>query len=240
MKNLVYFISDDKYKDILSYNLSCFYKSSKSSNIDVCCITPQNSLITKEHYNLNGVYCIENFDFRYSAKFVIGEWIGSSQYENFLYLDTDAVPIKDLNVVFDDIQNEPDFIHGVIECTNLNSTSDYHRFSGITFDENTPAYNAGSFGFNKKMLSKMKIFLEYIEINKQKAFLDQSLFNEFFISEKIITPTLSKYVYLYNQNNIYKDINKINIQEAHIVHFLGNAYSGKSVKNIQDKLESFL
>jgi hypothetical protein len=238
MKNLIYYIVNDNYKNILQYNLLHLHKNLKNENIDICCIVPQNSSITKEHYSLDGVYEIEPFDYRYTAKFLIDGWDKHTEYENFLYLDVDAIPVKDVSLIFEEINNSPDYVHGVIESFCLNKESNYHRFSDTVFDNSAPAYNAGTFGFNKKLIPKFKSFVEYININKSKAYLDQSLFNEFFTQENCFIPTLSKYTFLFNKDNIYKDINKVTIQDATIIHFLGNAYSGKNVTTIDNQLKT--
>jgi hypothetical protein len=239
MKNLLYYIVNDNYKSILQYNLSYLRKHLKDTNIDVCCIVPENSSIIREQhlYSLNEIYEINPFDYRYTAKFLIGEWPKHELYENFLYLDTDAIPVKDVSLLFEEINNSPDFLHGVIEALCLNKESHYHRFSGTVFPESAPAYNAGTFGFNKKLIPKFKSFVEYINTNRSKAHLDQSLFNEFFTQENCFASTLSKYTFLFNKDNIYKNINKITIQDATIIHFLGNAYSGKSTITIDNQLK---
>jgi len=239
MKNLIYFIVNDNYKSILQYTLSSLRKHIKDTNIDVCCIVPENNSITNERYlyALDEIYEINPFDYRYTAKFLIGEWPKHELYENFLYLDTDAIPVKDVSTVFQEINNSPDFVHGVIEAPCLNKESHYHRFSEIIFPENAPAYNAGTFGFNKKLIPKFKSFVEYINTNRSKAYLDQSLFNEFFTIENCFQPTLSKYTFLFNQDDIYKNINKITMQDATIIHFLGNAYGGKNTITIDNQLK---
>jgi hypothetical protein len=240
-KNLVYYIVDSKYSDMFEYNISLLYKYTDMSDIDVCCITPQQSnTFLKNNPQVTHVYEIAPFDYRYTAKFLIGTWPKSSLYENFLYLDTDAVPIKSILEIYDEIDRVSSSVHGVVEAVCLNKQDHYHRYSQTVFAETAPAYNAGTFGFNKKLLELINQFVSYITNNRNNAFLDQSLFNEFFTARECIIPTLSKYVHLFNEDNIYKDINKIPIHEATIVHFLGNAYSGKHPQMINNILTPYL
>ena len=237
MKNLIYFIANDAYENVLQYNLQ-HLRANLNKSADVCCITPTNCNINTDRFPLlNGVCKLKHFDYRYNAKFLIKEWPEHSLYDNFLYIDVDAIPVKDVSVLFSEIENQPAFVHGVIENDCLNSRDHYHRFSGKLFLNDSPAYNAGTFGFNKQLLSKIDEFNGFIQQNRNNAHLDQSLYNEFFTQEKNIIPTLSKYVYLFNQDNIYKDINKITITSASIIHFLGNAYAGKCVTTIDNVLK---
>jgi lipopolysaccharide biosynthesis glycosyltransferase len=219
--NLVYYICDDYYKDVLSVNLKHLYKH---NDVDTCCIAPRGFKPNKKHSPTH-IYYVDNFDYKYTAKFIISEWNKISNYENILYLDTDAIPCKPLHDVFNTIQEQNNVMHGVLEKLSLNKSDLYHKFSHDIYPDNTHAYNAGTFGFNIKLLPILNEYIQYTNEVRGKAILDQPIFNEFFNKKKIIYPTLSKFTYLFN--DIYKDINNTPLSLASIVHFLGNAYAGK-------------
>ena len=234
VSNLVYYICDNNYSDVLEINLKHLYQH---NNVDTCCIAP-HGFIPEAKYAPTHIHYVDDFDYKYTAKFIIGDWDKIYNYENILYLDVDAIPKKDLGEIFETIQNQNDIIHGVVEKISLNNSDSYHKFSNDHYPDNTFAYNAGTFGFNIKMLNIFKDYLLFTSEIKNIAELDQPIFNEFFNKIKLIQPTLSKFVHLYNMNDIYKDINQTSLDSASIVHFLGNAYSGKNINIINSILTS--
>lgn len=238
MSNLLYLITNESYKSVLDYNLNCLRR--KNPDLDVCCIISSDCTLKPEEKGVKYIFPIDPFEYRYSAKFTICNWDKTHLYENFLYLDTDAIPIKNLNIIFDSIEKDPDFLHATIEQPCLNECDQYHRFSGNIFDSKSPAYNAGMFGFNKKLLPKFNEFLYFIDKNKSKAYLDQSLYNEFFTSNNLFKPTISDFSHLYNSQNLYSHVNKLSIQDSYIVHFLGSAYLGKNIDYMKNILKDLI
>ena len=236
MKNLLYFISDIKYKNILQYNINRI-KEISNANFDICCIAEKTLTFTQEEIQPDFIYYIDNFDYRYSAKYEIESWQHSINYDNFLYLDTDCIVKKNINQIFKVIENNKHIIHGVMEYNiSLNTANiGFHRFSTKIYPHTPMCFNAGTFGFNKNILPLLTEFKEYITLNKKLAFIDQSLFNEFFAGEKnILQNTLCSYVNLFNSDSIYGDINGTTFKNAHIIHFLGGMYLGKNTIDIDN------
>lgn len=229
-KNLVYYICDESYKDVLQLNLKHLYQN--NDTVDTLCITPNNFSFQEHEIGTTYVAHTDVFDYRYTSKFIINKWSLAHNYENFLYLDVDAVPVRPLNDIFNCIEQQKYIIHGVREKNSLQRSDLYHKFSNTVYPEHIHAYNAGTFGFNKGCLNYFNVLLEYINSVKQHASLDQPIFNEFFVTLNLIYPTLSNFVHLYN-DDCYKDINKISTKEASVIHFLGNAYSGKNVHALE-------
>jgi lipopolysaccharide biosynthesis glycosyltransferase len=229
MKNLIYFISNKKYKDVLQYNIENINRL--HNDIDICCIADKDLNFDSNETKPNFVYYIDNFDYRYTAKYIIFEWEKSNQYDNFLYLDTDSVVTKNILEIFSIIENNKNIIHGTKEGEYLNTTGSYHKFTDKVYEHNPPFYNAGIFGFNKMLLSTFPDFITYINTNKNSAFIDQALFNEYFAGEKnLLQNTLEPFVHLFTQNKTTRDLFK----NAHIIHFLGGMYDGKSVNCIKE------
>jgi lipopolysaccharide biosynthesis glycosyltransferase len=233
-KNLLYFSIDKNYIELLKYNLDLL--KNKLENFDICCIIPQDLNFYIPDVKKYIIY--DNFNL-HSSRFLITSWEDYEKYENFLYLDADALVLKSIGKIFELIQINPDFIHGVKELNDISSTKDpFFRFTDNIIP-NAIGYNSGTFGFNKKMKNIFLEFVEYINLNKNKALNDQPLYNEFFNSKKIILPTLSNFVYLEDPINFYEN-NKINLMhknDATIIHFLGN-YGDNSYKlrKIKEKL----
>jgi lipopolysaccharide biosynthesis glycosyltransferase len=233
MKNLIYYICNNQYKDIAQFNIERVQHL--APNVDTCCIV-SNDVVFND-VKPTHTYVIDNFDYRYSAKYLICKWDKRDEYENFLYLDTDAIAIKNVQQLFDIIDSDKDKVHGVKEYDNFNSCGEYHRFDNIIYPGNPVAYNAGTIGFNKKLISIFSLFLEYIELNKTKALLDQSLFNEFFISKNLLIPSFTNLVHLYGEHSEIKgDNNGTLLNAATIAHFFGGVYQGKNVNLIKEIL----
>ena len=220
MANLIYFAIGNNYKDCL---FICLNQLVKYSNADICCISSESFALD----NLNiKTYILNDFDYKYSARFNIVNWEYFDNYENFLYLDSDVLCYKKTDDIFNDIQNQPDIVHGVRELQSIQETTDeMFRLSQNPLPVSC-AYNSGSFGFNKKIKPVFSEFLRFIEQNKSIAINDQPLFNEFFIARKIIGPTLSKYVYL--EGRQYEPINIIKQKDAVIRHFVCGYGNSKS------------
>jgi lipopolysaccharide biosynthesis glycosyltransferase len=230
-KNLIYYICDNAYKDILQINLKCFNKNN-NKDIDTCCIVPKGFQFLENDLKPTHIIEVDNFDFKYTAKFIINKLNLASNYENFLYLDVDAIPVKSLESVFECIENQKNIIHGVKEVDCLNTNIGYFKFSDTNYDLSIKGFNAGTFGFNKINLNSFNILLEYINSVKNKAVCDQPIFNEFFSSLNLIQPTLSDFVYLKNIGGAWDSINKISIKDSSIIHFLGACYTGKDLNYI--------
>lgn len=233
MKNLLYFIANTKYRDILQYNIDQIKKIS-NNNFDICCITDKTFTLENNTYPIH-IHSIDAFDYRYSAKFEVDTWPYWSQYDNFLYLDTDCIVVKNINHIFEVIENSPDVIHGVREKDNLNNSNHvYYRFTNTIYPHNPECFNAGTFGFSRKMLPLLQEFKKFIAYHKSNAHIDQALYNEFFAGQKnIVQSTLTPFVNLYNPNNDHgRDINNVTILDACIIHFLGNMYNGKPIEHM--------
>ena len=218
-KNVIYFSINKNYLECLTYNLNCLKKITK--NYDICCIIPQE--LNLQLTEIKKHCLLDVFDL-YSSRFLIYKWEEFNRYDNFLYLDADAILLKSPDEIFKIIESQPDFIHGVKEKHDISCLKDpFFRFTDNKI-ENAIGYNSGTFGFNKKISYIFPEFVEYINLNKEKALNDQPLYNEFFNIKKNILPTLSKFVYFKDPINYY-DKNNINIickSDATIIHFLGN------------------
>ena len=114
------------------------------------------------------------------------------------------------------------------------SDDPFFRFTNEKID-NAIGYNSGTFGFNKSNSDVFSEFIDYAILNKNKALNDQSLYNEFFNIKKIISPTLSEFVYLDHPVGNYCYTNK---NDAAIIHFLGNyGNAGYKLNKIKQELE---
>jgi hypothetical protein len=186
------------------------------------------------------------FDPFYTAKYSIVNWKLFDHYDNFLYLDSDAFVIKPLSNVFDTINSNKNFIHGVRERFSINEKDRFMPEFFRLFEKQCmegPAFNAGTFGFSKNQKSALEDLLKYIE--RFKTFKDiktseQPFFNEFLACDKnLLIPTLSKYVYLYGVKipHLWRNINLTSLQESSIVHIAGR-YREKGIAD--KKLEKML
>jgi lipopolysaccharide biosynthesis glycosyltransferase len=218
MKNLIYTIVTKNYEPIFNLFLTSITRHTK---FDICCIT--DSVCSSTH-----IYNCPNFDSKFDARFRIGEWESSKNYDNFLYLDVDILCQKDIGIIFEIIDSNKDCLHCVKELDCLNRAGFYHTFSGHIFDDSCPAYNSGTFGFNKKILPLFNELLIYINDNRHLAICDQPLFNEFFTKKNVLVSTLSPYVYLMN-DNLYRNVNPINLEDVVFRHYLGD-YGNVDIK----------
>ena len=113
-----------------------------------------------------------------------------------------------------------------------------------------PAFNAGTFGFNKNQKLALEDLLKYIERFKRFKGIkssEQPFFNEFLACDKnLLTPTLSKYVHLYGiqRRNMWSEINLINLEESSIVHIAGcyrsEGIADKKVEKMLEVLNQFI
>ena len=236
--NLIYFICDDFYKDVLEFNISKCIKNS-NINFDICIICPIGFKLNRE-INKNIFFFEQNeFDYKFTAKFNICNWDQIKNYKNILYLDVDAIVNSSIEGIFETINSDKNIIHGVKEVTNINDRINdvFFRFTKSIFDNKAIGYNCGTFGFNKKMLKTIKELLNFCELHKKEAFCDQPIYNEFIIKRNLISNTLSNFVYLYGDESYYNKINKIKKEKASIIHFIGGAYSGKNLNLIKSKIK---
>ena len=220
MKNIIYTIVDQNFLKIFKY----FYRSlrSKNKSIDLLCITPENLDLKFEDVKQ---LKLKDFDSKFSAKYKIIEWEKFEDYDNYLYLDCDIYFLKDPYPLFLEVQKENCKLHGIKEEESLNNARHYHNFNNSVFEIDTPCFNAGSFGFNKKMKNKIVDFLFYIDINKTKAWTDQPLFNIFF--HNLITQNLNDHIEIFE---LVKPIN------PKLIHLAGFTYQPK---NKEKKYQKF-
>ena len=213
MKNIVYYAFDKAYLNCFKQNLNLLRKY--NPNIDVCCIIPEN-------YELDvKKFIVKDLNLKYKAKYSIVEWEKFDDYDNFLYLDSDAFVIKPLDDIFSFIYNNPFFIHGVKEKNSINISDRFFRITKTKCDEG-PAYNAGTFGFNKIQKNVLKELISFIDQNFENTVCEQPHFNEFLsCRKKLLVPSLSKYINLGGYNSLYKDINIVSVEKSSIVHYLG-------------------
>jgi lipopolysaccharide biosynthesis glycosyltransferase len=245
MKPLVYYAFDESYLECFKHNLKLLRKY--NPEIDVCCITPLDFNLDVESF-----ICPE-FDPFYTAKYSIVNWKFFDRYDNFLYLDSDAFVIKPLSDVFDTIASNKSCIHGVRDRLSINEKNKFvSKFFRLfeTQKPEGPAFNAGTFGFNKNQKSALEDLLKYIE--KFKRFKDtkpsdQPFFNEFLgCDKKLLTPTLSKYVYLYGvlRPDTWSNINQTNLQKSFIVHIAGyfrqTGIADKKIETMIEVLNEFI
>lgn len=167
-------------------------------------------------------YSLQVDDFSFKSKYSINSWSNIKYYDNILYLDCDVLCLNSVDKVFDAIENNKDFLNGVIEHICFNESGHYYRFKDIKYDEKTPAYNAGSFGFNKKLLYQFDLFLDFITLNSQYVLTEQPLFNEFFISKNLLSSDISSFVYLDCDCENHLNINSSKkVKDITFLHALG-------------------
>ena len=211
MKNIIFTIVDQNFFKFFKY----FYRSlrSKNKSIDLLCITPENlDLKYKDIKQLK----LKDFDSKFNAKYRIVEWEEFEAYDNYLYLDCDIYFLRDPVCIFLEIEKENYKLHGIREAESLNKANYQHNFNKTMFEIDSPCFNAGSFGFNKKIKNKIIDFLSYIEKNKEKAWTDQPLFNIYFYNS--IIESLDKHIEIFD---LIKPIN------PKIIHLAGFTYQSK-------------
>jgi lipopolysaccharide biosynthesis glycosyltransferase len=243
-KNLIYYQVNEAYLNCFLYNVKL---CRKYNDTDICCIIPK-TLQEKIPADIF-FFCPEEFDHRSTAKYQIVNWERFHEYDNILYLDCDAFVKKTLTPIFDIIQNEPNYIHGVKELHNLKDGDHYFRITKNIYEEgHNHAYNAGTFGFNKQLTP---YFIELIDYIKQPEyqniyvrFSEQPYFNEFFSGIKnIIKPTLSNFVYLGGRNSSFNSTsprsctNSMSFDDATVIHYLGGWGGGGDGKLLQAQHE---
>lgn len=235
VKNLLYLICDNNYRDLLLYNLDNFLINA-SDGVDVCIICPEDFFIPT-HYLEKNIFLFKqkDFDHKHTAKFIIHKFDDITKYQNILYIDCDAIIIKNVDKIFECIGVNNSIINGVQEiddfCTRENDP--YFRFSSKSFSSQIEGFNCGTFGFNIKMLDKIHDLFNFCNINKNLSLCDQPLYNEFLINSRLIKNTLSPFVFLQSTSSYYNKINHCDVLNATIIHFLGNAYGGKDINYIQ-------
>jgi lipopolysaccharide biosynthesis glycosyltransferase len=220
MKNLIYTICDNNYKQLLHLWLHGIKKY--NSDVDILIICPENLDIDDNVLT----HRVLNFDYKYSAKFLIGQYKNIKDYKNILYLDLDIVCKNSLSPVFSIIENNNKVINGVIEKASLKNSDHFHRYSDAytyLIKDNWLAFNAGTFGFSINIVEVFKEYLDYTSEHLDKL-CDQPIFNMFFNGNNLIVPTLSDYVYLHNYS-----INTKSIEEYPLIHFLGD-YGNAQIK----------
>ena len=212
MRNLIYTVSTATYYPLLHI---CVDSIRRFSDVDICCITPASEKPFRTKAKNVFLLPSENFDARYTSKFTINQWDAAKDYDNFLYLDSDQVCIKNPDVVFDCIANSPNKVCAGVEHHDLNRSWFAHKFTDKTFKEKQEAYNAGIFGFNRNLAGAFEELLQFIEENWQYCLFDQPLFNEFFIEKDLLNPSLSPYIYYdcdcmhHTATNNTKDVNEV-------------------------------
>jgi len=220
MKNIIYTIVDKNFLKLFKY----FYYSLRNVNpeIKLLCITPKDLEIKFKDVIQ---YKIDDFDFKYSGKYKIVEWLEFDNYDNYIYLDSDILFLEDPEILFSEIEKDKSKIHSVRENHSLNNATIFHNYNGTIFEQDSPSFNAGNFGFNKILKSKFKDFLIYIKENKLKAsHYDQPLFNIYFYNQ--IIESFSKYI------ELFEHVKPI---EPKIVHLFRSLYSIKGKEQIYKK-----
>jgi lipopolysaccharide biosynthesis glycosyltransferase len=219
MKSLIYTICDNTYLEVLN-----IWKENiqKYNDTDILVICPKSFVCPDDL----ATHRLDNFEYKYTAKFSINDFNNVSEYDNFLYLDLDILCLKQIDHIFEKIDNNKNIIHGVKEGHSLRHSGPFHRFMEIdpeTIDEKYAIYNAGTFGFNKNMLP---IFLEYLQYTNQhlNSLCDQPIFNMFFNQKELIQPTLWDDVYL-----IDFGVNQHPMNQYPLIHFVG-AYGDPNYK----------
>jgi len=209
-KNLIYIIANKAYKNFAEM---CVNSIKKHNDIDICCICPEGFTLPDVK-----MFNIPDFDWRYTSKYIIKSWSEQRNYENFLYVDTDVICNSNLDEIFDIIESNRNVIHGVMEIKSINTSPIYHKFSSYDYPPWQIGFNAGTFGFNRNILDRFDDFIGFIKYHQHMATgFDQPLFNEYFIQNNCIIPSLSPYVKLIDPK--YEDINPVG--EAKLNHFLG-------------------
>lgn len=236
MKNLVYYISNSRYKHVLKLSIEQLKKH--NPEIDICVIASLDLSFDSSEPSPDYIFYQSILDFVHTAKCSIIDWDRFKNYDNFLFIDCDVIPTKNILPVFETIYNNKEYIHGVQEYPFINKCAPgWSKYDeNIIFDDNPPAFNAGTFGFNKNLIEEIILLRNEIENNRNNAICDQAVYNQFFLSKKILKPTLSQFVYLFGHDT--KHPQQPTMRTAHMVHFFGNAYGGKNVDSIREHLQN--
>ncbi len=237
-KNLVYFICNNLYKELLQLNLDFLYANIDRSTTETLVIAAKDLKFSKGDAKPDHIFYVDSFDYKYHAKYDLTKWKYVSDYENFLYLDVDAIVIRNIENAFKACINRPLIVHSAMENPSIAKSDKNHRFSDFVYPDHIISYNAGQFGFSKQLLPLFEEFHVYIDEHKEKAYHDQSLFNEYFIQKGVIEPTYSLLTYFTIRN--WKVPNVIPIEEASIVHFFGGTFEGKPANSIEKFLKARL
>jgi lipopolysaccharide biosynthesis glycosyltransferase len=218
MKNLIYTNCTDNYKEVLNLWANSL---NHYNNIDLLVLCPENFECDSRFLK----HPIKNFNHSYTGRFFIHEYEKINDYDNILYLDLDILCLKPLEELFKTIDRNKDIIHGVKEGEYLKYTGPFHRFMNVdqnSISEKIHAYNSGTFGFNRNMLSVFPEFIKFVEkeleTNSHDPFFsDQPFFNMFFANKELLKPTLWEYVFL-----IDFGINAHPVEECNLIHFVGS------------------
>ena len=237
-KNLVYFICNNLYKELLVLSLDFLYVNINRETTDVLVIAANDLKFAKGETAPDHIFYVDPFDFKYHAKYDFTKWKHVHNYDNFLYMDADAIAIRNIDKAFSACYNRPHVLHCAMENNSIAKSDKNHKFSDFEYPDNIVAYNSGTFGFNKQLLPLFEEFHSYIEEHKEKAYHDQALFNEYFIQKGVVEPTYSLLIYFTIRN--WKVPNTIDIEDSSIVHFFGGTFEGKPADSIEKFLKARL
>jgi lipopolysaccharide biosynthesis glycosyltransferase len=245
-KKLIYYSINENYLDTLDIALNSL-RENKTEDIDILIIT--NSIceeVLLEKHNDLLYHVVEKKHTSESMagqnKYKIATYDGLENYEKVIYLDSDTLVIKDINILFDYMDEDEVY-------TNQGYGSDlsHKTFSfGLTGEEIKQiksekkfGLNSGVFGFTKKQIPFMKLLNDFVQGNKHnklEASYDQPFFGTF----------------MYRNNKTYKQfgcplhspdcenvlINNEGIHNSHknldtvvIVHFAGQIGLGGMKRN---------
>lgn len=227
--NLIYTISSPSFKLLFKMMVDTI---KRYNDVDICCICPIDFDAPIKNCKY---FHIDNFDFRYTSKFVINQWEEAEKYNNFLFLDNDILCQNAITSLFDIVKSNPHFMHGVTEFQGFGEVPThnipYFRIFDNILNKESGAYNAGTFAFNKYIFPLLKEYLDFTRMHKEKAICDQPLFNEFFIDRNAVTPSLNQFVELLLDTGEAKDSNKP------LLHY--NGYYGEARPKLERMINKY-
>ena len=194
MKNLVYYSTFGAgYQRLISLSLESMAKKSDMNNIDVLIFCDERTAFDLKINNLNVNFFIISEPLNAHSisyyRYKINEYLKASEYNKFLYLDTDTIVCDDINKIFNFMEDEEAIY------TNQGYGSDLSHPS-YTFDlskeevsyikqNKLQGINSGVFGFAKNNLQFFRDLTKFIDLNQRKfECLDQPYFGTFLLRKK--------------------------------------------------------
>lgn len=258
-ENLIYYCAFDfSYAKLLAMSIYSLFKTN-SQNFKIliltdlktkdyiCNLLGQHILNKKIHFKLlNTPSCgIEAS----KCKTRIYEYENINYYENILYLDCDIISIKNIDFIFDNLQNETLYVsnnNGLlkIDAHKFNPYIGFRLIKDEIFQKiklkNQRPFNAGQFLF--KNSSRMKKHFEninwFMKNWKSKYFFEQSFMNYYFCSALLTKNYLDELVFFAK-----KDCKDLPLRKSIFIHFVGPALEGEekliNIKNYYKKHKIF-
>lgn len=248
MKKLVYYSFNEDYIDIFLISIKSLLKNINHEDTDILVITNEYCRNDINVRNLPVIFHITNQKSSFESaamRFSIYQFEKILDYEKILYLDTDTIIIKHIDLVFDsmveiEIYTNQGYLSELSHPSYTFGLTD-QELNLIKF-ENRFGINSGIFGFH---ISKLELFKDLVNFIDENKYLNLKLYEQPFfgtfllrnnptylqLGDPLNTPNSNK-VIINNESltNIYKEINSLVI-----LHFAGNIGNYNYKKKIMNK-----